>query len=447
MTNTTTPAPSPDVFQEDGNDKAEETGDSNESITGAELMKQSKRTRRNKEEGSGKASTTDDTRVSSPNPKPPDDRRIAPSGVPVPTEGMAKFAYWMWKQGMYGKDYQVPALSKNQHAEYRVKMERINELVTELIELADEIRRIIAVMNSKGGSGKSPLAANLATVLMWAIDMQVLLIDVNENDGSAHRTLGIKRKDTRSVRYVMNNLENFKYYNQLCRELGKPRQQHKGVWLVCSDPGVTGNFNKDLFLEMLLQLWLSVHSEVLDGGNGNEVAANERSVEACTNLVISAMADDSDTFEKAISTLAAHYNMGHLDKVKNSFIAVNATHPGDTRNQYLEKLRLAAEELTVEDVSKGETHKKERFTLEDLGITVDSIYLIPFDQYIKNRGVADVPSLQLETLIAYLELLVAIFKQNAAVRKLDISEPVDPPDTSVNMDESATSPTTQPSTA
>jgi hypothetical protein len=237
-----------------------------------------------------------------------------------------------------------------------------------------------------------------------------MLADVNENDGTGHTNLGIPRSRTKSVRYAMAKPEEFTGYPSLCTQLGRPEGRRKNLFLLASDPGRTDEMDEKLFGETLLKLWGYLHTIFIDGGNGNNSAGNTRSVKIATNLIISTLADDPTAFEKAISTMAAHYNRGEATKVKRSFIAVNATKPDDDTDKYYDMLVRAVSELRVEDVSDAK-HVQREFTLEDLGITPESIYLIPFDQHIKNRGVADVPSLQLDTLIAYLELLVAIFGQ------------------------------------
>lgn len=337
---------------------------------------------------------------------------------PIPTKGWPAIWYvikcWfsrLWPISKSSWVPKVPKMTKKEHDQHE-KDQRFEYLYGRLLMLSDDIQRVIAVLNSKGGSGKTATAVHLAGLLMWIIKRQVTIVDANENAGTTAKRLGVARKDTLTLRDVIEQINQLNTYEQICMALGSHNRY--GVLVVASDPAARNHFTKETFVDMTRVVKSTAHSLVLDCGNGNEWPANEGSVVAGDALVFPALAHDSDTIDDLISTMLVYRQLGYTDKVRNGFIAISATQEGHTKEYIMEQLAASARQIQVSE-DRGDGVKLHRHvTLEELGIEPDRIHLIPFSQYIKDNQVVDHEGIGQDACIAYMELLVAIFEQNAS---------------------------------
>jgi MinD-like ATPase involved in chromosome partitioning or flagellar assembly len=291
------------------------------------------------------------------------------------------------------------------------------------------VQRIMAILNSKGGVGKTPLAAQLAVVLYAAIQAQVVLIDANENRGGTADALGVPAKAT--IRYALRYPERFRAFEDVCDQLIKANEY--GVYLLASDAhGLRREIDLWAFVKLLLDLKsYGGHSMVGDCGNGNDAPTNIGMATVATNLIIPLMEDDPQSYKDALATMWEHILMGREDKVLNALIVVNATKPGCTKADIMRKLTEATSDLWVKGTREDpDAEAKHKIKLGDFDLTEDRIFLVPFSQYIKDRrpASADSKKIGIKTLIAYLEILVAIFSQYIKYtwREIDVNNQFEP---------------------
>ena len=340
--------------------------------------------------------------------------RIAPPGVPVPTIGpVAKARFWLWEQGWYGRDFVVPPLSKKEHRIYQYKLAETELLVEDLKSLISNLHPVLTILNSKGGAGKTPLACYVATVLDWAIELLVVLMDVNQFDGTAASLMGVSRRKTKSLRYVADHLSEFRNYQALTTQLGRSMEPGNRVHIVASSPGSMDFELKEVVMVEHV-LGQSAKAIVNDGGNGNsdKLPANMGAVIAATDLLYAALAGDDQSIERVISTMANVGGDGFIDKVRRSFIVVSATKPQDTKNDLMFALERAVKDLKRDDLSEKaqDVLPDGQLTLDFFGIVPERVHMIPYDQYIADRKPAHAPSLHIDTRNAILQLLVNIAK-------------------------------------
>lgn len=291
---------------------------------------------------------------------------------------------------------------------------KLKETLEELYYLSTTKRHIVTVLNSKGGSGKTPLAVYLAICLYQAVREQILLVDVNENDGTTAQRAGVDRTRTATIRHALAHPELFMSYDSIAEQLLKPPKY--GVRVMSSDPGGTDDIAKEPFKNMLLRLkYHGGHSMFCDSGNGNAKPANMAATEVADTLLFTVLADNPDTFEQALSTMHAYKQLGQGNKVRRGFVVVSATRPDDTREKFLETLRDTARKIRVRD----ETHGSHELSIEEFNIQPERIFLIPHSDYIKERQVADHKKIGQEVFVAYLELLLAIFRQDVSYQSFD----------------------------
>jgi MinD-like ATPase involved in chromosome partitioning or flagellar assembly len=343
--------------------------------------------------------------------------RVAPPGVPIPTIGpLAKTRFWLWEQGWYGRDFVVPPLSKKEHRIYQYKLAETELLVEDLKSHIAQLHLVLTVLNSKGGAGKTAIAAYVATVLDWAIELLVVLMDVNQFDGTTAALMGMSRRKTKNLRYVADHLNEFRTYHDLTTHLGRSMMPGNRVHLVASSPG-SMDFELEEVVKTEYVLGQSAKAIVNDGGNGHSdrLPANMGAVIASTDLLFAALAGEKEkeTIERVISTMANVGGDGFIDKVRRSFIVVSATRPQDTKSDLMFALQRSVKELKRDDLSEKaqDVLPQGELDLEFFGIVPERVHMIPYDQYIADKKPAHAPSMYIDTRNATLKLLVDIAKQ------------------------------------
>lgn len=300
------------------------------------------------------------------------------------------------------------------------KNEQLLRMYKLLNHIAKTTQRIICVINSKGGAGKTPVATGLAATMQWSIKTICGIIDANENNGTTGKRLGISRDGLLLLRGAMANLDAISNLNKMSMRLGKHDQT--GLIALLSDPSATNDrFTLEQFTKLANVFFGNVHSGVLDTGNGNEHSANEGSFQFADVALFSAWAPKADSFEGLVSSMDAYYKLGYEDKVRSSYIVISATDKKDTKDKFYKMLENLVGEL-VED-EPGSTVNRDR-KMKELGITHDNMFLIPFSEYIQGSVTGTVvPAVDMDprvtgvdTLIAFAELALAIFLREVPSR-------------------------------
>jgi hypothetical protein len=368
-----------------------------------------------------------------------------------------------WQAEIYPDVQLVNSLLNKLNVDYRVagpkpsKLDQLLRMYKLLNQIAKTTQRVICVINSKGGAGKTPIATGLAATIQWAIKTICGIIDANENNGTTGKRLAIDREGLLLLRGAIANMDAISNLNKMSMVLGKHDQT--GLIALLSDPSATNNgFTLEQFVMLATVFLGNVHSGVLDTGNGNEHPANEGSFQVADVALFAALAPKPESFEGVVSSMEAYYQLGYTEKVRSSYIVISATGKKDTKEKFYKMLQNLVTELLPEKSSSTEARDKK---MEELGITLENIFLIPFSQYIQG-DIYDtvVPAVDMDprvtgidTLIAFAELAIAIFLRDVPTReenqlfndainvrrKLGINSPlgsiVNPDDSSAKTDE------------
>lgn len=306
--------------------------------------------------------------------------------------------------------------------------------------LVKSIQRTIVVLTSKGGAGKTPLITNLAVLHSFVTTTSNLFLEGNENDGTANMRLGLNRAEQILLNLALSDHTLIKDRNTSERNLGKHAQT--SLYVLLSDANEANNmFTMELFLYMYEVLRTQFGSIFGDTGNGNESAANEALFLECDVALLSAVADDPATFAPLLTTLTNLYKLGHKEKVQQQTrIVISGTKPGDTIDNYIERFRMEAARLVQPKFSfNGGKTKPEYWTedpdqlLRDIGFdyneteqrfTGKKIFLVPYSQWIREGKPASVlpEETGLETLVAYLEILVDCFRSDVQTTERKAAE-------------------------
>lgn len=283
--------------------------------------------------------------------------------------------------------------------------------------LTTTVQRVIAVIGSKGGVGKTPLAAYLAAMLQAISQFACLIIDANHNDGTTGERLGISRANHVLLLEALANLDVIKDYSTASMKLGRHKQT--GLQALLSNPNTTNEqIRMDAFIAMFNLLKTIYHSIVADTGNGNEHAVNEGSLLEADVIIASALAEKPESIGTALTTLLAFYELGHHRKVRDALKVINATRAEHTKEKFLQMFKEAAAAI-IEQRSKATQKPQEDEALADpaamletLGITEENIFLVPYSKYIAENGVVSLrpEDTGLPTLDAYADILKRVFE-------------------------------------
>lgn len=293
---------------------------------------------------------------------------------------------------------------ESQRAWLRQRDDERAAMVRRILKRSGDFRHVVSILNSKGGSGKTPLTVNLAIVLYVLIKEQILLVDANENDGTTAQRVGVDRTKTMSIRNAVAHPELLCNFDAIVAGLRKPDDYN--VRVMTSDPGGHAGISLDGFMDVLHTLKLyGGHTMFCDTGNGNGREPNLGSALVSDTLLFSALAYNTETFEQLLSTMHAYTELGLRDKVQRAFIVVSGAQEGQTSSSFYSQL------LATRVVVKNANGDSDDLRLSDFKIDSERILVIPYDQYIAERRVANHQMLNPETFWAYVRVLDAIFDQ------------------------------------
>lgn len=293
---------------------------------------------------------------------------------------------------------------------------RLADLRQLLYELSARQQHVIAYANSKGGSAKTPTAGNAAMAFNAVTRHPTLFVDANENDGNGAQEIGVKRAETASILYILNNLGEFTVPSDIWGVRCKTPPDHS-VYVVASEPNWFDykGIPEEAFVRVLQHLKRSgPHSAFVDCGNGSGAATNHAAVKVASTLTFPAIVDDPVSLRGLLTTMLAYDRLGQGDKVKQAFIVASRCH-GETRDDIY--AMLAEEAKNTAPVN--DTGARYNLSLEEFEITPERIFPIPHDDYIKSRQPARFDRLAIETQIAYLEYLVAVYSQPKGYDNID----------------------------
>ena len=367
---------------------------------------------------------------------------------PIPTEGWPAFKYksdQLVKKMVSFYDPEIPDMNRAEREKYEfdLQLKRIEALTERLKFLTVMVERIVAILNSKGGAGKTPILAYLSCIQKKVTEEPVLFIDANEAVGTAHLWFGIERNETLLLQEAVLGRHELTSYSKIARK-GAAKHLQSSTRFIGSNRKREKPFDSDEFIEMVEFVSESYNSTYLDTGNGFDSQSNIGTVEIANALLFPIIANNPGTYDGLVLSMQNYIEEGHGDKVRNGFIVVNATQPGDTKEKFLDIIK---KELTKHPVptynSVTRITRNVIPTLEDFGIDPDRMFLIPYSEYIAAPQIkvitTDPSEIGYDTYEAMLSLLVTIFEQNAVyeprkkMQSIEIAEPqANAPETSVD---------------
>lgn len=341
---------------------------------------------------------------------------------PIPTEGWPALKYkvdQITRRMVSFYDPEIPDMNKAERKKYKfsLQLKRIETLIERLKFLTVKNERIIAILNSKGGAGKTPILAYLSCIHKKVTEEPVIFIDANENVGTAHLWFGIERSLTLLLQEAVLERQQLTSYSRIARK-GAAKHLQSSTRFIGSNRKRGKPFDSNQFIEMVRIVNESFNSTYLDTGNGFDSQSNIGTVEIANALLFPIIANNPGTYNGLVLSMQNYIEEGHGEKVRNGFIVVNATQPGDTKEKFLDIIRT---ELTKHPVpTYNEVTRITRDiipTLDDFGIDPDRLFMIPYSEYIAapqiNVITTDPSEIGYDTYEAMLNLLVAIFEQNA----------------------------------
>ncbi len=302
---------------------------------------------------------------------------------------------------------------------------RLGNLMEELRELAADKQHVTAVVNSKGGSAKTPVSVYAAVTLNTATRHPTLLVDANENDGGTSHAVGVERVETASILDVVHNPDGFHVPAEIWGKLFKTPPD-LSVYVVSSVPNgqMYDGISKEAFAAAYQRLkYHGAHSMFIDCGNGSVVPTNHAAVNVASTLTFSAVIDDPASLRGILTTMLAYTNRGYEPKVRKALITVSKCE-GQTSEYIYKMLQDEARNTTFKHDGHDEISN---LTLDMFDIKPERIFPIPFDDYIASRRPAQFGSIELATQIAYLEYLVAMYSQDEDYTNTDPSMGIDFP--------------------
>jgi len=359
------------------------------------------------------------------NPANPEDKER-------PTLGLPKIRQSIEDRLAASKGREPTIFPPNSEEAHQRQLRRISRKQGEVEQVTMGKKRIIFPVNGKGGVGKSPLAGYASNIQMDITRVPTLCVDANKT-GSIHSLFGTTRENTLQLRPAVYDRQHFANYEAIAEYAFK---HPSGTLLIGSDPQKVGKPRLRLaeYIEAI-HIWNTAFPPTyIDSGNDFNDVSNIGSAMVANAMIFVALADKPVSFEHLVETMVTYQDMGFGAKVNNGFVVINATNPKDTKRDYLKKIAAELPRFPKKGVyneQTGMTSNVER-RLEDLGITEERLFLIPFSAHIKeDRVISTDPNvIGLGTYEAYLDLIIAVYRQYATYPPMTIKlvkapEPVD----------------------
>jgi len=339
-----------------------------------------------------------------------------------------------------------PKLSKKDQLHY--DLEALNARIQE--ELALRLARLkrnavrrprkVTVVNSKGGSGKTPTATYLGVFAQEYTGNPCTLIDINQNFGSTWRWVGVSQSDTITV-YAAVTSNPFSHVDEF--HAVTAIHQETGLRFIGSqDMDTTTAIGEIIkqdqtalpddevrmrvfrrFKAFIQNIKRFSHSVFIDTGNGMSHASHTAAVDAGDVLVFPANWTDDDDIAGIQETVHGYINRGYGPKLRQrAFYAVFGA-PDQAKEVIYERFceRVFAayvaanfESGTLASMDPEYRQQKAREYADNLGITIDRLYLVPWSDYIAEKHVASaqIDKVGTPTSLAIVHVLDDIYALN-----------------------------------
>ena len=352
---------------------------------------------------------------------------------PKPTEGLPLLIYGLkrlWQIITGGKwEFVNPKMTRHDRAKHDVLElgEKLNEIAMSIVEF------VLTVVNTKGGAGKTPLLAYLASVYAAYSNNPTVALDLNQNEGTLHNMFGMLRNMTLTLGRALKMRAELVNWKAIAPKMKAHIQT--GVRVMASEDIDLKAIEVSVFDELIDGMRNASQLVAIDTGNGKGYAANRSAVSNANAVVYATLWGKEDTFEGIASTIRGYLVRGMHEQIFNrSFMVVSGTPRNMTKEQVYDAFvdhifsiwglleKDITEERKMQLMTDPEAQAERKAQLMQwLGIRLDRFYIVPESAYIKKMKVVDVRAsvIGLETLRAYLQILVDIFKHAQEVSAFD----------------------------
>jgi hypothetical protein len=245
------------------------------------------------------------------------------------------------------------------------------------------VQMIIAVLNSKGGAGKTLLSAWLSCAIAWVIKRPVLALDANVNAGHTAKRMGMRRESTIMLRAFLRRLADLQSLEQLDDVINW--HEETGAAVVSCEPKkdkeAKEDFSQEEFEGGVRVLKQSSHVLVLDMGNGVDHPANKGSVNSASVLVFAGLARSDDSLDDVETTIGQYIDEGHGDKVHEGIIVIVGAPP-----------------------------RKRAAFAKRYGFPVERVFVLPYNLYMRHDKPVRLKKVPLRVKVVLLEILVELVK-------------------------------------
>lgn len=263
-----------------------------------------------------------------------------------------------------------------------------------------KVQMTIAMVNSKGGAGKTALTVWLASFYAFAISRHVLVLDANENaGGNPARRLGIHGKsDERSAGQGTIELRD---YLKRC-ESGEiddlqsltdhvEWNRETGVSVISSERRASQRFSQETFMKGLRMAKRLSHAVFCDLGNDVYGTANFGSILLADALVFPANVNMADSLAEVADTMEKYRQRGQ-----------------ESRNAEFEIDKKLDDAVIV---ILGAKPKERAAYAKRYGYPVGQVFVVPFNRYMANNtNQVHLTRVPMGIRVIMLEILVAIIK-------------------------------------
>jgi hypothetical protein len=344
---------------------------------------------------------------------------------PRPRRGIPLVLYWM--QQIVRR---IPLLWGTEFYFSNPKLTRLDALLQRYIYLKERLKdlsesrsRTVTVLNSKGGAGKTPTIVYLAAIYHKITGSWNILLDMNQNLGTASRLLGIRKSDTLQLRDAID-LDDALTTKTDFKERTKAHRQ-TGLRVVASADmdSTEDEFSVEQIVNLHHKADRIFDSVFQDTGNGMSHSCNIAAVQTANALVFPAIWDNDDAITGIQETLDGYFERGYgLNIHELGYFVVLGTDPKWNKEDIFKKFghRIFAAFSAAhhgpdpEKMDSKELDREADRLMQTLGITIDRFFMVPFSKYIKAKKVTDTTRrrMGLASKVGYLEVLVSIYEND-----------------------------------
>jgi len=274
--------------------------------------------------------------------------------------------------------------------------------------------RKFTVVNSKGGVGKTPDAVYLGVFAQRYTGNSCALVDMNQNFGTAWRWIGVARSMTITVYAAVTSapfkdIDEFNAVTAIHEETGLRFIASEDMDTTTAISEIIGEDPSALkdatirekvfarFRAFTRNVKQFVHSVFYDTGNGMSHESNTAAVDAGDVLIFPGDWRDDDDIAGIQETLHGYIQRGYGPKIRERGFYMIHSCPNTSKENVFAKFceRIFAAHvaanfrgMSVDKMDRAYVESKSIEFAEQLGITIDRFFVVPYSKYIAEKHVA-----------------------------------------------------------